>query len=122
MRGSVSGVSKFMNYGIEFKTYRDSEARRHAVEVVGVLGHGRDLWHDRLARPLDAKDLCELLEVLRAGLTDAEDRVAEPGHAECAELLVEELDAQLACEQRDVLDDCQTHAPLLVLGELHNGR
>jgi len=86
-----------------------------------VLGHGGHFRHDRLACPLDAEDLCKLLEVLRAGFADAKHGVAEPRHTERAELLVKEFDAQLACEKRDVLDDGQTHTPLLVFRKLHDG-
>lgn len=59
---------------------------------------------------------------MRGRLTDRENGVAEPAHAQTAELLVEELDAELAGKQRNVLDDGQPDAPLLVLGELDNGR
>lgn len=61
-----------------------------------MLGHGSNLGHNSFASPLDAKDLCELLQVLSAGLTDAEDGVAKPRHAQVAELLIEEFDAELA--------------------------
>ena len=45
-----------------------------------------------------------------------------PAHAEGVELLVEELDAQLAGEERHVLDDGQADAPFVVFGQLDDGR
>ena len=102
--------------------YRNSEAGRHSVKVVGVFGHGGDLGHDCGAGPFDSKDFGELLEVLRAGLTDAEHSIAEPRHAQTAELLVEELHAQLRCQQWNILNDRQTDTPLLVFCQLDNGR
>lgn len=87
-----------------------------------MFGHGCHLGYDSAACPLDTKDLCELLEILRAGLTNAEDRVAQPRHAQTAEFLVEELDAELRSQKRDVLNDGQSNAPLLIFCKLHDGR
>lgn len=98
----------------------DCKTGCHAVQVVSLIAHGHDFGYNRLSRPLDAKDFCEFLEVESGGLTNAEDGVAQPGHAEISELLVEELDAQLGGEKRDVLDDGETDTPLLILGELNN--
>ena len=103
-------------------THRDGEAGGHSVEVVGVGAHCHDLWQYRLAGPFDTKDLCELLEIVRRSLSDGEDRVAEPAHAKTTELLVEELDAKLAGQQGDVLNDGQSDAPLLVFGKLYDSR
>ena len=55
-------------------------------------------------------------------LTDREDGVTEPAHAEIAELLIEELNAKLAGEKGNVFNDSEAHAPLLVLGQLDNSR
>ena len=87
-----------------------------------MRAHLEDFGHDSAVRPLGAEDFSEALEVLRRGLADGEDVVAEPGHAEAAELLVEEGDAELGGEQRDVLDDRLAHPPLFVLREVHDGR
>ena len=38
-----------------------------------MLRHGGDLGDDGLARPLNTKYFCKLLQVLRAGFADAED-------------------------------------------------
>ena len=116
----VSGVSKLE--GCRAYTYRNSEASGHSVEVVGMLCHDGNLGHDGRARPLDAKDFRKLLQVLRASFPNAEDGVAEPGHAERAEFLVEELDAELGSQERYVLDDGQAHSPLLVFRKLDDGR
>jgi hypothetical protein len=102
-------------------TYRDSKAGRHAVEIVRVLAHSHDLGYNGLVRPLDAEHFGQFLEILSRGLTDREDGVTEPAHTQAAELLVEELDAELRCEKRNVFDDGQSNAPLLVFGELDNG-
>lgn len=84
--------------------------------------HGDDLGNDLLVRPLHAKDLGKLLEVLSAGFSDAEDSITQPRHAEGGKLLVEEFNTQLRCKEREMFNDCQSHTPLLVLGQLHNGR
>jgi len=86
-------------------TYSDSEACRHPVEVIGVVAHGHHLRNYCFTSPLDAKYLCELLQVVRGGLTDGENCIAQPTHAKSAQLLIEELDAKLAGEKRNVLDD-----------------
>lgn len=85
-----------------------------------MVTHSHHLWNDRLACPLDSEDLRQLLQVVSRSLTDREDGVTKPSHAQSAELLVEELNSQLACQQRDVLDDGQANAPLLVFGELND--
>lgn len=103
-------------------TYRDSETGSHAVQVVGVTSHSDDLGHNGLVGPLHSKYICQFLQVLCAGLTDAENSIAEPRHAEAGELLIEELDAELRSKERKVLNDGQSHTPLLVLGKLNNRR
>jgi hypothetical protein len=86
-----------------------------------MLTHGHDLRDNGIARPLNTEDFRKLLEVLSRSFTDRENRVAKPAHAQAAQLLVEEFDAKLRCEQRNVFDDCEPDAPLLVFGELHDG-
>ena len=103
-------------------TYRNGKARRHAVKIVGVLAHGHDLGHNGILGPLNAEYLGELLEILSRGLTNREDGVAEPAHAEAAQLLVEELYAKLGGKEGNVFNNGQTHTPLLVLGKLDDGR
>lgn len=83
--------------------------------------HGHDLGNDGFTSPLDAKDLGQLLEVVRCGLPDRKDRVTQPAHAQSTELLVEEFDTQLTCQERDILDDSKSDSPLLVLGKLCDG-
>ncbi len=61
-----------------------------------------------------------MLILLGGGVPDHVDAVGEPGEGKVDELLVEEGDTELAREQRNVLDDRKAHAPLLVLGELHD--
>jgi hypothetical protein len=85
-----------------------------------VLAHGHDLGDNRLVGPLNTENLGELLQVLCRGLTDRENGVAQPAHAQAAELLIEELDAKLRGKKRDVFDDGQTNAPLLVFRKLNN--
>ena len=115
----VSGLAVWLLVG--GRTYGNGETGGHSVEVIGMFGHGRDFRHDRVARPVHAEDFGEFLEVLRAGLANAEDRIPQPAHTQRAEFLVEELHAQLRCEQGHVLDDGQPHAPLLVFRQLHDG-
>jgi hypothetical protein len=107
--------------GLEMETNGDSKDGRHAVQVIRVSSHSEHLRNDRLARPLDAKDVGQLLEVDGRRLTDGEDVVAEPGHAKLAELVVKELDAELGCEEGDILDDGLADTPLLVFGEVDDG-
>jgi hypothetical protein len=87
-----------------------------------VAAHSDNLRDDSLVGPLHTKDICELLQVLSASLTDAEDGITEPTHAEVGKLLIEEFDAELRGQEREMLDDCQSDAPLLVLCELNNSR
>lgn len=87
-----------------------------------MLTHGHHLGDNRLLGPLNAKYLCELLQVLGSSFSDRENGIAQPSHAEITQLLIEELDAQLAGQKGNVFDDSETHAPLLVLGKLDNSR
>lgn len=106
MRGSVCLISILLcGYFFSRCPYRNSEARSHPIEIVRVLAHHHHLRHDCVIRPLHAEDFGQLLQVLSRGFADGEDGVAEPAHAQAAELLVEELNAQLACEERNVFDD-----------------
>lgn len=98
--------------------YRNSETGRHAVEVVGVSTHSDDLGHNSLVGPLHTKHISQLLKVLSAGFSDAEDGVTEPRHAEAGKLLVEEFDTKLRSKKGKVLNDGQSDTPLLVFGKL----
>lgn len=48
--------------------------------------------------------------------------INEPSHAKGVEFIIKELNTELTGQQRHVLDDCQTHAPLVVFCELDYGR
>lgn len=48
--------------------------------------------------------------------------IFEPAHAQALELVIEEILAELGCQQGNVLDDGEPHTPMSVLRELHNGR
>ena len=100
----------------------DAEETRHAYEIVLVARHVEHLGYDGVLGPLVAELLDELLEVVGCGLANREHVVEQPVGVQVVELLVEELDAELAGEQRHVLDDGEAHAPLGVLGELHYRR
>jgi hypothetical protein len=80
------------------------------------VAHFSDLWNDGLFGPFRTKYLGQLLQVLGRRLSDAKHGVAQPGHAERSEFLIEELYAQLAREERNILDNSETNAPLFVLG------
>jgi hypothetical protein len=87
-----------------------------------MLTHRHDLGHNSIIGPLYAEDLSKLLEVLGRCFTDGEDCVAQPAHAKTAQLLVEELNAELGSEERYVFDNSQPHPPLLVFSKLDDGR
>lgn len=76
-------------------TYRNGKTGGHAVEVVGMLTHGHDLWYNCVIRPLNTENLGQLLQVLSGCFSDGEDGVAQPAHTQAAELLVKELDTKL---------------------------
>lgn len=84
--------------------------------------HSHHFRNDGLAGPLDAEDLGQLLEVAGRGISDREDRVTQPPHAQRTQFLIEELHPELAGKKRDVLNYGQSHSPLLVFGELDDGR
>jgi hypothetical protein len=86
-----------------------------------VIAHRQHLWNNGGFCPLDAKDVRQLFEIDRGGLADGKDGIAEPGHAELAELVIEKVDAELRGEQGNVFNDGLADAPLFVLGELHHG-
>lgn len=81
--------------------------------IRGICDHpdAAYLGNHRLLRPLRPEILDQLLEVVSGGLPDGEHVVDEPRHAEAVQLLVEEVDPELAGEQRHVLDDGQPHPP-----------
>ncbi len=87
-----------------------------------MLTHLDNLGNDGIGGPLDAEHFSELFQVMCSGLTNGKDCVAKPVHAEVAELLVEEVDTQLAGKKGNVLDNGEANSPLLVLGKLHDGR
>lgn len=102
-------------------TYGDGKDGGHSEEIVWVLAHGQDLGDDGRPCPVHTKDVRQALEVDGGRLADAKDGIAQPRHAERAELVVKELHAELSGEEGNVLDDGLTDPPLLVLGELHDG-
>ena len=75
-----------------------------------------------MARPFDAEHLGKTLEVHRGRFSNAVDVVTKPRHAEVAQLLVEECNAELLGQERNVLDDRLSDAPLLVLSQFDNRR
>lgn len=97
-------------------SYRYSKTGGHAIEVVGMLAHSHDLWNYGFAGPVNAEYFCQLLEVLCGGFSNGKDGVSEPAHAQCAQLLVKELNSKLTSKQWDILDDRQSDSPLLVFG------
>jgi len=70
-----------------------------------MLTHRHNLRYDGLISPLDTKDLGKFLQVLGRGFSNGEDSVAEPAHAQAAELLVKELDTKLRSEKGYVFND-----------------
>lgn len=110
------------NCGLRIETYRNGKARRHSVKVVGVRSHCHHLRNNGLASPLHSEDLRKLLQVVRGGFSDREDRVTKPAHAEPTQLLIEKLHSQLAGKQGNVLNDSEPYSPLLIFSELNDGR
>lgn len=70
-----------------------------------MRSHCHDLGNDGFVRPFNTEHFCELLKVMRSCFTNGENSVAQPAHAESGELLIEELNAQLARQKRNVLND-----------------
>lgn len=115
-------ISMFRLWYDPAKTYRNSKTCGHPVKIVWVLPHGHHLGNDRLFGPLHAEHFCKLFQVLGSSFSDRENSIAQPSHAKIAQLLIEELDSQLTGKEGNVFDDGKTHAPLLVLCQLNNGR
>ena len=101
------------------EAYRNGKAGSHSVEIVWVLPHSHDLGNDGLIGPVNAKYFSELLEILGGCFSDGKDGVAEPAHAQGAELLVKELNAKLTCQEGDIFDDGKSNPPLFIFGKLY---
>ena len=69
------------------------------------MTHRHDLGNDCLVGPFNTENLGELLQVLGRSLTDGENSVTELAHTQTAELLVEELDAELRGKKGNVFVD-----------------
>ena len=69
-------------------------------------------------RPLWPENLGKLLEVLNSRLSDCENRVLQPGNTDRVELFVEECLTELACKNRELLDNTEFDAPVFVLGKV----
>lgn len=85
-----------------------------------MLTHSHNLGDNGALGPLHPKHFRQLSQVGGSCLPNGEDCVTEPSHAKIAELFIEELDAQLTAEERDIFDDGKADSPLLVLGQLNN--
>lgn len=85
-----------------------------------MIAHSHHLGNDSLVCPVHAEDLRKLPQVDSSSFTNREHGIAQPAHAKVAQLLVKEVDAELACQQGNIFDDGKSHSPLLVLGQLHN--
>lgn len=70
-----------------------------------MAAHAHNLGNDLLASPRDSEDLRQLFQIVRSGIANREDRVAQPTHAEVAQFLVEKFHAELAGKKRNVLDN-----------------
>ena len=87
-----------------------------------MVAHGHNFGNNSLTGPLHTKHLGQLLQVMSCRFTNREDSISQPTHAEVAQLLVEELHTKLAGEERNVFDNGQSNSPLLILGQLDDGR
>lgn len=85
-----------------------------------MLAHCHDLGDDRFVGPFNTEDFSELLQVLCRGFTDRKHSVTQPAHAQAAELLIKELDAELRGEEGDIFDNGEANTPLLVFSELND--
>lgn len=85
--------------------YRDGEACGHSVEIIRMFAHHDDLWDNGVARPPNSEDFSQLLQVFGSCFPYRENSVTQPAHAKRAQLIVEEILSELACEQWDVLNN-----------------
>lgn len=104
------------------RTHCDGKNGCHPVQVVRVASHLQYLRYDGLSCPLNTEYLRQPLQVHSRSLTDAVNVVPKPRHTEVAELLIEERHTELVCQERDVLDNRLSNAPLLVLSKFDDGR
>ena len=86
-----------------------------------MCSHRHNLGNDGFVCPLDSKDFCKLFEIMCSSLTNREDSISQPPHAESCQLLIKKLDTKLASQKRNVFDDGQSNAPLLIFCKLNNG-
>lgn len=70
-----------------------------------MVAKGHNLRDDGLVGPINAENLCKLLQIVSRRLADGEDGVAEPAHAKVCELFVEELNTELTGKEGDIFDD-----------------
>ena len=99
----------------------------HHLRYDGLLGPlGPELLHKFLRREKDnyklsllSREMTLHLQIVGCGLSDGEDMINQPSHAEAVQLLVEEVDPELASQERHVLYDGQSDPPLGVLRQLH---
>ena len=87
-----------------------------------MTSHRDNFRNDSSPRPVYTKDLDQLLQVDGGSLSDREDDIPKPRHAEVAELLVEELFAKLGSKQGNIFDDRLSDTPLLVRCKLDDCR
>lgn len=87
-----------------------------------MCSHGHYLGNDSLICPLNAKYLSQFLQVMCGCLSNREDSVTQPAHAECGQFFVKELYSQLAGKERNILDDSEANSPLFVFSKLNNSR
>ena len=86
------------------------------MQVVRLTLQRHDFRQSVPTRPLSPENLSDLLVVLNCSLANRENWVLQPGGANGLELLVEELLAELASKNGDLLHHGQLDAPVFVLG------
>lgn len=87
-----------------------------------MFAHRQDPRDDCRLCPFHTKHICQFLEVDGRRFTNRKDGIAQPVHAQCAELVVEKVDTELGRKEWNVLDDGLSDSPLFVFCELDNGR
>ena len=79
-----------------------------------MCAHGHNLGNDGGFSPFNTKDICQFLQIDGSCFSDTEYGVAQPRHAEVAQLLIKEGHSELIGQQGNIFDDRLPDAPLLI--------
>jgi hypothetical protein len=85
--------------------YTNGEQDCHAIEVIRTRGHLQNSRDNRRLGPFSSKFPRQTLQIDRRSLTNGINGVTQPIHGQLSEFLVEEGDAKLFGEERDLSND-----------------